>query len=514
MKKTKLNLKQKGFTLVETLIVSTFAVSISAAVISGYVKQKNTSKASNQVKAISSIDKEVANFATTSSIPTFNANINTAALINSNIIPTQYVNAGNIVNEFGGQITVAGASTPTNKIYTFTITGLPQYACSTLAIIEGNRSWGVTVNGATLKINGSTAQINESTATGLCLNPNNTVILTKRVPIPVVTVATLPEGIDGQYQPTTFRDLNPTLSPAVACPGGSTNNGYSCACAANEIWNGQACVPSSIRYRIEGTTVGGGKMMEDYLAGTMDGTPAPFDTVTKSYTPTYLYNATNPDPKLASVSGPITPTTLGACSNGTIFNATTNTCENTSSTSVKKNINTTIATTTGLGACSNGLIWNATTNACETPKLDVVKNISGTLVTTPISISSQFDGVKFKTCVNGSASGTRCTPTEVTDFSINPTKTNKEQSLPTIALTESLLPACINGQVSGSSGCSCPAGQTLNSVGLCQASCSSGKIYKIETGSCACPTGSYWDSGLSKCKVGVPVLMGGGLPPI
>lgn len=445
---------KKAFTLVELLVYVGLVAAIGTFIVSSALKQQKNNKASNQLSVLSIIDKEVSNFASAATITAFNDNINTENLINSNIIPAQYVQGNSIINEFGGEIIITGVASPTEKLYNMRVTNLDQYACTTASIIQGNKSYGLIINGNTVKENDANGYVNEMNVADLCSNSSNDIILTKRVLIPNLQIANTPQGVDGEYHPELFGDFVASLDSSASCPANSVNNGYSCSCEQNFIWNGAECVRSSVRFRAPGTTLGGNKNMEDFIAGTIEGTPDSWNPITKTYVPSFLNNNETRDNNLIT-------TNFAECANGSTFNATTQSCD-----SLVSSIKTFITDSNPGGqegkidfaGCTNGLVWDQASSSCVTTSMRLYENG----VEETINRDTVFNGVFHKTCNNGNLVGNRCNPLDDSAQNFPNDPDNHKKTVQLDPDSSNTLGACINGHVRNSSGtCSCPSGYTF-----------------------------------------------------
>lgn len=145
--------KQKGFTLVELLlVVGLIALGAVVAYIT-FPKVQSTSRANAEATNINTIASGINNLYAGSN--TFTGLTN-EVLINGKGAPERMVGAGNtLVNSLGGAVTIGTATLPaggvTDNHYQITWEGIPEAECVKLGTGVANNFVDVTINGTAVK---------------------------------------------------------------------------------------------------------------------------------------------------------------------------------------------------------------------------------------------------------------------------------------------------------------------------------------------------------------------------
>ena len=92
--------------------------------------------------------------------------------LNAGLVPKQFVKGTELVNPFGGTITLAASSDASS--FTITLTGVPREESTKLATFQSDAWLGVSVNGTDVT-GGSVADIQAA-----CSSSNNTIIFSAR----------------------------------------------------------------------------------------------------------------------------------------------------------------------------------------------------------------------------------------------------------------------------------------------------------------------------------------------
>jgi len=239
--------KNKGFTIIEMLIVVGVTALIAVSVFYFYLARHRETVIVNQISLLKELNTNIQKFARTTNNLALITPIN---LINANIPPLDFVNMGVIRHGFNGNITFAvGTSMLPNDSIDTIIPNLPNDVCTRIVSSSlGEDATQIVVNGSLVRSLGT--PFNSVVIAGAalnCVNINNTVILRE-----VIEREFLQPGPGGTlFLSNTLRQRNPyhvptlgnvVTSPAVTCLGGSTWNGSFCSCAAGSDWNGFRCV--------------------------------------------------------------------------------------------------------------------------------------------------------------------------------------------------------------------------------------------------------------------------------
>lgn len=258
--------KNKGFTLVETLLVIAVVSIASIKIYSNYKQQIIDDTANRQALYIKKLISDVSSIAIDVSTglptvigPTFNLTNSVSAitnatssskLISAGIVPSEMIEGTSITNLWGGTISVSGVNLGGSPGIQFFLNNLPIEGCARIItnddIVANTQS--ITVNGTTVKNIGDSA-INGTSATA-CNANNNTIVLTADLLHTKMKFPGLNYGTPPPSGPNYFRsketqyNIAPngqfTASSSTSCPTGSTWNSTTkvCSCPTGKQWVG------------------------------------------------------------------------------------------------------------------------------------------------------------------------------------------------------------------------------------------------------------------------------------
>lgn len=445
-------MKQKGFTLVELLLVIGVISAASGVAVYFMGKQAQFIKAVTQVKMVTAFDKSIQNYASVINDSTNLSTLNNANIIKSNLVPSENILNNNLVNSYGGNMVITSQMAGTTPAYRLRMEGLPSTACVTLGNQLGVDSLGVFANGDTIKSLNSTAEIDVGVLASSCSSGSNTVELVRAILKKNSIVVNNSDGNNGNPDSLLVADLHQTATGA-SCPANTVSTGFGCGCPEGNVWNGVTCATISAKNRLEGVTLGESipvveATMNDLVTNNTIGTAADFNPTLSKYLPNYMsaLPATNPGKEgfVITEKSPVSVANTAYCTNGQVLKQT----------------------------ISGGVI---TSRTCENPTF----NYEEGGVAKSQAITAVDDSNKFKHCLLGEINDKRCKmPSDTKTY----TPPIVWQS--TVAMPPSTGARCTNGQVwnTTSQSCACTAGTVLNDKGFC--SCSDTQKFDGNSGTC------------------------------
>lgn len=233
---------KKGFTLIELILILGLITLAIIAIYTVYNKKRTDVLVKNQTIYLAQLAQGINGaFSSTTNFTV----LNPTNVIATRVVPTAMIESPTVIrNLFGGTVTFSGTN-GTPPIFSITLNGIPQEACSLLATTPfADNSRLVSVNSTPIKTAGAVASSTSvSTAVALCANNVNTLEFTNFINQPSEIESVDPGSNrakeDPYYIPTTG---HPVASPSVACVGGTTWNGSFCGCPAGSEWDGHTCV--------------------------------------------------------------------------------------------------------------------------------------------------------------------------------------------------------------------------------------------------------------------------------
>lgn len=234
---------QKGFTLVELVLVVGL---IALMTIGIYLKYKSIymdRSVQLQMQDLYAFNNKINGaYQSSSSLTTLN---NTTA-ISGGLVPTELINAPNIINRFGSTITLSRQLVAGVEGYEILLNNITPKACSLIGTSKyANEVDEIWINGANNKTTGnSLTAANIATIVTQC-NSATSIGFRNRMfynTPPDSYTQKRPTQTNKYYIPT----LNNTVTSAsTACGSGGTWNGSFCSCPAGTEFDGAACTSNS-----------------------------------------------------------------------------------------------------------------------------------------------------------------------------------------------------------------------------------------------------------------------------
>lgn len=164
--------KERGFTLMETLLVIAIVAVVIAGAFALYNVAMSDSDVNQSVSEVQSISTRIQKAYNVSGSPY--SSLTTQAGINIGVFPEGMIRGTTVYNTWNGMVTLTGTATT----FTITYTNVPQSSCASFAASSGNIGESlvqVAVNGT-----GITPPVDPATAGAACSQTNNTIIWTLR----------------------------------------------------------------------------------------------------------------------------------------------------------------------------------------------------------------------------------------------------------------------------------------------------------------------------------------------
>jgi type II secretory pathway pseudopilin PulG len=376
------NKKNKGFTLIETMLYVGIVAVMMISIFKVYSKLSTNAKVSTMTSYMKVIDNNITGAYTTA----LNfGTISNVSVIASGMIPHELVSGTSIIGDmFGGQTTVAPAVVAGNPAYSLTLSQIPNEACTKIATGDfASMVQEVAVNGATVKV--ANAPINSAAIIAIanaCKNVNNTVVYRNTLIVPTLDAVGNVNPIRNKETPYYIATVgNPSNGIAPSCAGGTSWDGGFCNCPTGTEWNGSSCVAFGTATPQAGWCPFG----QGWLQDTRTCAPLP-------------NSITNPQ-NFAGNNGPVLP-----CAAGEVYAPGTQTCTPLN-----------VAQSTGIYAGDRNLPGTITTTPFQTVNGADVLPTAGTATVGAISpydskaIGSKTivwgagntDNLTVQTCVNG-----------------------------------------------------------------------------------------------------------------
>lgn len=291
--------KSKGFTLVEILLIVAI---ISIITIGIYSKYKANAKANNVVLQTQDLyalgNKITSAYQSATSL----ASLSNSTAISSGIVPLELISSSNILNRFGGTITLNPVTIAAASGYEIQLNAIDANVCALLGATSfASNVDEIWVNGVSMKTTGAAITNSNIVAITNACNTATYISFRNRMfynDSPISYVQTRLTQTDKYYIPTI---ANPVISASNACSGGASWTGSFCSCPASTEWNGSACASN--------TTI---------LTNCVYGTGAVSGTLTCQTLPTTkaqgtVFDGTNFVVQSNSFYAAATPTTSATC---------------------------------------------------------------------------------------------------------------------------------------------------------------------------------------------------------
>lgn len=247
--------KQKGFTLVELVLIVGIISLMSIGLYIKYRSVTNEQKVQLQMQDLYAISNNITKgFQSENSLGTFN---NTIARTKG-LIPREIDNNPNIVSRFGTTLTLSNQLVAGNPGYEILINNITPKECAAIGTTKfANEVDEIWINGANRKTTGTQlTSANIATIVTQC-NTANSIGFRNRVYFsirPEDYSSTRPTQTNKYYIPT----LNANVTSAsTACPMGGTWTGSFCSCPVGQEFNGSACVAHNVNNCAYGQGVNG-----------------------------------------------------------------------------------------------------------------------------------------------------------------------------------------------------------------------------------------------------------------
>ncbi len=175
--------KNKAFTLIELLLVVGFIALMSVVVYVVLPKVQAQNRANAEQKNIEAISSGIKILY---SMKGSYANISTAVVSTSKVAPIAMVSGTNLLNTFGGSVTIDSDSLggSTNNVYRLTWNGVPDYECVYMMRDIGNQFLQVGINGtsggALVRPFPGTQKVDIERTSDLCTTGSNAVYMWSR----------------------------------------------------------------------------------------------------------------------------------------------------------------------------------------------------------------------------------------------------------------------------------------------------------------------------------------------
>lgn len=275
---------QKGYTLIELLLLVAIIAIVSASIYSYYSRKAEDAKVTALNNTLKNIDKQVRN--SFSSITDFGGLSNAYALA-TNMLPAQMTGThdpNSISNTFGGGFTLANSTFSGINGYSVTMDKLPNSVCTKLATSDfAQNVQQVIVNGTIIKnINTPMTPANMANAATRCAGTQNANILVYKNDSGNSDLDPSSSGLNRNKELPQYISEVYTSSPSGAsgsCGGGSAWNGEFCSCPVNTEWNGSSCVAFGTATPQPGTCPRG----QGWTPGTHTCAPLPYGNSTNQY---------------------------------------------------------------------------------------------------------------------------------------------------------------------------------------------------------------------------------------
>jgi prepilin-type N-terminal cleavage/methylation domain-containing protein len=246
------NKKNKGYTLIEVLIVMGLILLVTVGIYQYYAKKMSIENTQLQVTYLEKMHRSLNDLYLTSDVtmPGSFLTLNNTNAITWGVVPMELqLSPTTIKNTFGGNINIFPSPAPILGQFGFAINldRLTTKDCTNLALSDyAKKIPQVLINGVDAKTPGSIfTPANIATVTGACAVGNNNAVEFRSYPI--AGIGQLPLGLPPPLTPSIYSV--PTLGDVVtsapgapaSCTGGSAWNGGFCGCPAGNIWTGNAC---------------------------------------------------------------------------------------------------------------------------------------------------------------------------------------------------------------------------------------------------------------------------------
>lgn len=297
MKKLNYQNKEKGFTLVELLLIIGLIALASIGIYQKYKKVTTQTNTKLEVQDLYALTNKIGNaYQNSNNLTSLN---NTTAIANG-LVPQELINVPNIISRYGGTITLSPQLVAGQPGFEIRINNIRPDDCSAVGLSEyADKVDEVFVNATSQKTTGtSLTPANRTSIISACQTATSIAFRKQMIYNSGVDnyIQTRLTQTDKYYIPT----IKSNVTGAAACAGGSTWNGSFCSCPTNTEWNGSTCLSTTIitncGYGV-GATVGGGAC-----------TPLPATKATET-----VYNGTVMVTQTVQFYNAAAPATRAAC---------------------------------------------------------------------------------------------------------------------------------------------------------------------------------------------------------
>jgi type II secretory pathway pseudopilin PulG len=249
--------KIKGYTLIEMLLVIGFVALASGGVYNIYNKAKIMSIVNQEVKVLSSFTKDIIEMYSSdaSYLGLDNLTLNTARV--TPVEMRDSTNPNNIINKFGGNITVGSENygAMVNTGFKISYGALQPDYCTSMVMALAPIFDKIEVNGTSVKLFDNTATTPDVVATACSSNGNNPVVVDFHV------VTTFKSAVAAPVPP---------MAPAPGTQFKMRATDAVCDISSPNFWDGNASIPFNVRnnlifaYKSGENTVGACPSPTDY----------------------------------------------------------------------------------------------------------------------------------------------------------------------------------------------------------------------------------------------------------
>lgn len=214
-----------GFTLVNLLLVLAVISVLSAAIFGTYKLVNHSAQDHTAVQSIRTLSRTVAQTYGQSGTYT---GVTSAKLIQNDLAPQNLIRHGQLINSWGGQITVAPQAGTNNEAYQISLAGIPTSACISLTSQLKKEFSSIDINGSQVASAGFWPDI--GTLTNVCAASNSNTIALNSYPLGSTTTGEVALGPNAGNAPpapvlapptngvTAVAGVTPVAPTAIAAP--------------------------------------------------------------------------------------------------------------------------------------------------------------------------------------------------------------------------------------------------------------------------------------------------------
>lgn len=260
MKLFNLKNKEKGFTLVELVLIVGIIALMTIGIYIKYRSISNNAKIQQQTQDLYALSNKINGaYQSSASLATLN---NTTAIAGG-LVPTELINSPNIISRFGTTLTLAPSPVPIAGVsgYSITINNITPKFCGSMGTSKyANEVDEVWISGVSRKTTGTSLTNANMTAIITACNTATNIEFRNRMyynTAPENYLQNRPTQTSKYYIPTLASSVN---SASTSCSGGASWTGSFCSCPAGTEWTGSMCasnvtIPTNCGYGT-GATLG------------------------------------------------------------------------------------------------------------------------------------------------------------------------------------------------------------------------------------------------------------------